>query len=156
MRQVNWSIKSLFVFICSICGTLGGQGLKFLRRYFVPLLLTSLAYWKYQSLWVLLLLSLIGCYSLGYGEGSVTRKWFKGSDILTRGFISLLKCLSFLILAILSGKWIIYIIGSISIILVGSFVSWRDLGEIKFFKYKLLVADLIVYGVDSLIGILLI
>jgi len=149
-------LKHLIITIISaITGAIGGQGIKFLRRFFIPLMLTSLAYFKYQNLWVLLVLSLIGCYSLGYGEDSFLRKLFKDSNELTRGFISLLKCLSFLVLAILGGKWIIYIIGSIFIILVGSFISWRDLGEIKFFKYKLLVVDLIVYGIDGLVGSLL-
>jgi len=149
-------LKHLIITIISaITGAIGGQGIKFLRRFFIPLMLASLAYFKYQNLWVLLVLSLIGCYSLGYGEDSFLRKLFKGSNELTRGFISLLKCLSLLVLAILSGKWIIYIIGSISIILVGSFVSWRGLGTVKFFDKELLVVDLIIYGVDSLTGVLL-
>lgn len=148
--------KFLITIISALVGAVGGQGIKFLRRYFIPLMLTSLAYFKYQNLWVLLLLSLIGCYSLGYGEDSIIRKLFKGNNYLTRGFISLLKCLSFLILAILSGKWLIYFLGSIAIILTGAFISWRNLGEIKIFKYKLLVVDLIVYGIDGLVGSLLI
>ena len=102
MHKINRNIKFLFSFICTILGVLGGQGLKFLRRYFIPLILTSLAFYKYRNPFVFLLLSLIGCYSLGYGENSFLRKLFNGSNILTRGFISLLKCLSFLILVIFS------------------------------------------------------
>jgi len=155
MYKINRNIKFLFSFICTILGALGGQGLKFLRRYFIPLILISLAFYKYKNPFVFLLLSLIGCYSLGYGENSFLRKLFNGSNILTRGFISLLKCLSFLILVILSSKWLVYILGGILIISIGSFISWRDLGVIKVFNKELLIVDLIVYGSDSLVGILL-
>ena len=154
-HNITKSIRFLVGFINTILGVLGGQGLKFLRRYFIPLILTSLAFYKYRNPFVFLLLSLIGCYSLGYGENSFLRKLFNGSNILTRGFISLLKCLSFLVLVILSGKWLIYILGSILIILTGSLISWRDLGTIKVFNKELLIVDLIVYGIDSLVGVLL-
>ena len=139
----------LFSIFSALSGALGGQGIKFLRRFFIPLLFTSLAYWKYQNLWVLLLLSLIYWYSSGYGENSWVRKLFKGNNYLTRGFISVGKSMSILILPLINNNWLFYILGSISIILTGALISWRNFGEIKFFKYKLLVVDLITYGVDG-------
>ena len=146
----------LLTIITALAGALGGQGIKFLRRFFIPLTFASIAYWKYQNLWVLLLLSLIYWYSSGYGEDSWVRKLFKGNNYLTRGFISAGKCLSILILPLISSNWLFYILGSIAIILTGALISWRDFGEVKFFKYKLLVVDLIVYGVDGLVMSLLI
>ena len=145
----------LLTIIGALSGALGGQGIKFLRRFFIPLVFVSLAYWKYQNLWVLLLLSLAYWYSTGYGEKSWVRKLFK-NNYLTRGFIALGKSLSILVLGILGGKYLIYGIGSIAIILTGVLISWRNFGEIKFFNKKLLVVDLIVYGIDGLVISLLI
>lgn len=149
-------LKNLFTILTtSILGTLGGQGYKYLRRYLIPLLFTSLAYNKYENLWVLTILSLIGCYSLGYGEDSFIRNIFKGNNYLTRGFIGLLKCISLIILPIINGKWVLYFYGSIILILVNSLLSWRDLGVINIKDKELLISDLIIYGLDGLFFILI-
>jgi len=135
----------------------GSEGTSLLwRRCGISLIFTVCALIEIKSLWVILLMSIWGALSIGYGipenliyninkklvilpegdEGStLARFWYKitkGShlwtDILTRGTVALIISIAFLVIPILKGNWIWYLIGSLGIILVYAVNSWRGYG----------------------------
>ena len=64
--------------------------------------------------------------------------------------------MSFLIVPILSNKWELFFDCMLGFILTYGVLSWRGMGDIKFYKCRLLVVDLIVYFLIGLIGNILI
>jgi len=146
--------------ILGLLGAYGGQENKWIRRIIIPLIFTICALIELKSLCVILLMTISGWLSLGYGETSVLRKFWKGNNILTRGTIGTLISLSFIIVPILKGTWLIYLLASIGIILVWSLVSWRGFGsfKVKLFGKELecLKVDFLVYSSTGLLGLLII
>lgn len=144
--------------IIGLLGSLGGQGIKGLRRFGIPCLVTIYAYFLLQNWWVLSILSMIGVFSIGYGipelngiitinnpktfsdEGSALGRMyynlFKGNTILanifTRGTIGKLMCLSLLSIPFIKGTWVGYSLGSIGIIISWALISWQGFGVVKF------------------------
>jgi hypothetical protein len=99
-------------------------------------------------------MTISGWLSLGYGENSFLRKFWKQNNYYTRGTIGILISLSLLILPILKNNWLYYIIGSVGIILVWALISWQGFGyfKVKFFgkEYELLKVDFITYSITGL------
>jgi hypothetical protein len=133
--------------------------------------LTICAILVIKSWFCLILLSLIGVLSIGYGRfdpinddkpsflGKLAYKLFPKSqvlqDVTIRGMVGILMCISILVIPFLKHNWIIYLIGCI--IILGSYcgISWQAFGEIKFKDKELLISDLIHYTVINC-GILLV
>jgi len=159
MKKSLEKLKYLLPLIGSYLGALGGQGFKQWRRVVLPAILATLGYLNI-GWWGLLLGTFGGWASIGYGVPSSTdsgstlgRFWykiFKGNhkltDIFTRGTVGLLMCLSGLVLPIFKNNWLIYFIGCFLILLGQTVFSYRGWGEIKVGNKKLLVSDLINYG----------
>lgn len=164
----------------------GSEGTSLLwRRCGIPLIFTICALIELKSLWVILLMSIWGWLSLGYGipddnypvsgdSGSdVGRFWtmlfrkhttiakaHRLGDYFTRGTISLLISISFLVIPILKGNWFFYLLGSIGIISVYVFNSWRGYGQFivkwKDKTYYLLKVDFVTYSILGICGLFII
>lgn len=164
----------------------GSEGTSLLwRRCGIPLIFTVCALIEIKSLWVILLMSIWGALSMGYGipddnypiagdSGSdIGRFWtmlfrkyttickaHRIADYFTRGTVGVMICVSFLIIPILKGNWLWYLIGSLGIILVYAVNSWRGYGvfEIKWRNklYYLLKVDFVTYSVLGICGLLII
>jgi hypothetical protein len=131
-----------------------------------------------EALWCTSIMSMWGALSLGYGisdndypenpnadSGSdigrfftfLFRKWFdrikahRFADYLTRGVVGLAISTSLLCIPLLIGNWLIYIFGSLGIILSQSLISWRGWGskKIKLFgkAVELCISDIVNYAV---------
>ena len=76
-------------FLIGILGAFAGsEGTSLLwRRCGIPLIFTICALIELKSIWVILLMSIWGWLSLGYGEDSFLRKLYNGNNYLTRGTI---------------------------------------------------------------------
>jgi len=113
-----------------------------------------------RSLWCILLMTISGWLSLGYGEDSVLRKFWRGNNTLTRGTIGALISLSFIVVPILKSNWLIYLLSSIGIILIWALVSHKGFGsfKVKLFGKELecLKVDFVVYSLTGLLGLLII
>jgi len=88
------------------------------------------------------------------------QKAHRVADYFTRGTVGCLISLSFLVVPILKGNWIVYILGALGIVLVYFLISWRDFGtyeiKIKNNTYYLLIVDIINYGVLGICGLFII
>jgi hypothetical protein len=146
--------------ILGLFGAISGQGYKWIRRIIIPLIFTICALIELRSWWVILLMTISGWLSLGYGEDSVLRKFWKQDNYLTRGTIGALLSLSFIVVPILKGNWLFYLLGSLGIILTWALISWRGFGEfkVKLFgkEYNVLKVDFFSYSVLGICGMLII
>ena len=156
----------------AILGALGGadKGSKLFRRIGIPVLLVGQAYVTLENIYVLIIMTMSGWLSMGYGipengdEGSALgRFWFhlfsnnaNLANYFTRGTIGLSIALSLLVIPILKHNWVVYLIGSLCIVLVQALISWRNLGQYTLFKKQLNWSDTIVYFVITLCGSLII
>ena len=140
--------------IIGLLGTVGGQNHKWVRRFIIPLIFTICAFIELKSIYVILLMSISGWLSLGYGENSILRKFWKQNNCYTRGTIGVLISLSLLIVPILKNNWLIYLLGSLGIILVWALISHKGFGEfkIKLFgkEYNCLKVDFVTYGITGI------
>jgi hypothetical protein len=153
----------------------GSEGTSLLwRRAGIPLIFALHAWHVLHSVWVILLMSIWGWLSIGYGvpdetdSGStVGRFWykiFKGNhkltDIFTRGTVGLGISLSFCIIPILNHNYLNYFLGCLGIILIYAFNSWRGYGqyifEYKNKKYYLCKVDIITYTILGICGLFII
>ncbi len=157
--------------VCAFLGAwAGAEGTsKGFRRYGVPFVLTIIAGFITSSSWALSCLSLIGVLSLGYGESSHIRTWWrsllnedegqdKKSDILTRSTIGLLEGLCFISIPILTGAWLPYAIFVATIVaiqtLFGAIIE--NEGMVKVFGKDLLLEEAYRYGGLGLLAFLLV
>ncbi len=160
--------------ISGILGALGGadNSSKLWRRLCIPLLISSCAYNQTQNLWVILCMSMYIPLSLGYGipdntdSGSKLSqfffKMFKQNKILTGIFtrlvIGLIECLSIILLPIVMNKWKEYLLICLGITLVniifGSIIRLK--GSFKLFKRTLLLEEFTIYGLITLLILILI
>lgn len=167
-KKISQALASVgLIFIVAFLGSLGGQGIKEVRRFILPAVVTIYAYFLLQNIWVLTIYLMAFPLSIGYGipdatdEGSAIGRFFYKmfhnsalwANVFTRGFVGLLISLSMLAVPILKGTWISFLVGSALIIGVWGAVSWRGFGSIpvKLFgkEYTLLNVDLTVYGVTA-------
>jgi hypothetical protein len=157
-----------FIFVITFLGSLGGQGIKEVRRFILPLIVTIYAYFLLQNIWVLTIYLMAFPLSIGYGipdatdEGSAIGRFFYKmfhnsalwANVFTRGFVGLLISLSMLSVPIITNSLYSFLLGSLIIILIWALNSWRGYGEIQvqFFgnKINLLNVDLITYGITSI------
>lgn len=173
MNKINDFLKKLgqftsLPFIFSFLGALGGSknSTKAVRRFGIPAIIFILAFIKTLSyfphnLWTLSTLSIIGVLSIGYGTvspwddkpsklGEFYYKLFPKSEtiqnVLIRGTIAILFCISMLSVPMILQNWISYFLGIIIIMLSYTIISWRPLGTIKMGQYELCNADVIHYG----------
>ncbi len=166
MKKWFEKLKYLLPLIGSYLGALGGQGVKFVRRFILPIILATLGYLNIG--WWGILLGTFGIWTaVGYGipdknyptdpnadSGSTIGRFFwnlvnknhRLADILTRGSVGIGMCLSGLVLPIFKENWLMYIIGCLFIMIGQTVFSYRGWGEIKVGSKKLLVSDLINYG----------
>jgi len=192
IRKIQSQINNIFSSIkfsglAGIIGLLGcyggSQNTSLLwRRAGIPLIFTICALIETRSLWSILLMSMWGFFSLGYGipdhfeggdSGSTLGRfwtqlidvWYHPSrrilaDIFTRGTVGLGICFSFLIIPILKRNWLYYILGSLGIIFIYMFNSWRGYGTFEFKlkgkNYTLAKVDMITYGILGMCGLLII
>jgi len=151
--------------IFGLLGSAGGQGLKWLRRFIFPAIITLYSLYIIRNLWCLTIYLMSFILTIGYGipdstdEGSalgrIYYKLFHANTILanifTRGTVGILICISMLSVPILTGRWLMYILGSLIIISSYALLSWQDFGEvpITIFKkeYKLLKVDIVHYSI---------
>ena len=168
--------------ICAILGAMGGSadGDKFYRRILIPVLLAGFAFGYTESIFTLTILSMIGCFYIGYGlpdstdKGSaLARFWakiinydrFSAYDVdvnslylnmLTRGTIGLLISLSLISIPIIKHNWEQYCICSLVIILTELLISWQDYGTYHLFNKELSWTETLTYGLISFNAILII
>ena len=146
--------------IIGLLGAIAGQNFKWLRRFLIPVIFTVCAVIELKSLWVLLLMSMAGWLSLGYGESSFLYKIFKGDNYLVRGTLGVLISLSFLVIPILKGNWLVYLLGSVGIILTWALITWQGFGsfKVKLFgkEYDCLKVDFLSYSVLGICGMFII
>ena len=167
--------KNLFIgFVGGILGALGGaqNSNNLFRGLGIPLLITLIAFVTMRHWMVLSIMSLMAILSIGYGQpcpysgddgaplGRFYYWLFRGnafwSNVLTRGTIAFLSCLTFLSIPLLKGNWIMYGIGSIITIAVFALLSWRTLGGITLFNRYLTLSEIIPYSVLTAFGMFLI
>jgi len=151
-------IPFILGFLGSYAGSEGTS--KNWRRVDIPLIFMLCALCKLHNLWVISIMFMSFALSMGYGETSFLRKFFKGNNYLTRGVIGLVISLSFLVIPILKGNWFFYLLGSVGIISIWATLTWRDFGTIiikwKNKTYYLLKVDFICYSLLGTIGLFII
>jgi hypothetical protein len=152
----------------AILGALGGadKSSKLYRRIGIPVLLVGQAYVTLENIYVLIIMTMCGWLSMGYGipgngdaGSALGRFWYKLfkqnhflADIFTRGTIGVLIASSLVVIPILKHNWIVYFISSLFIVLVQALISWRNLGQYTLFKKQLNWSDTIVYFIITLCG----
>lgn len=167
MKKFLKSLKYLLPFVGSFLATLGGQGVKELRRIVLPIILSIVGALSLQSYWGILMGTVGISFAIGYGipsfnaatmsvtdEGSTLgRFWYyhlngnhKLADIFTRGSVGILQCLSGLVCPILKENWLMYFIGCAFIMIGQTVFSYRGWGFIPFRGKELLYSDLLNYG----------
>lgn len=158
-------LKKIFVIfpIAILCGLLGAFGgadetSKNWRRIGIPLILTIVALFVLKSWWTLILLGIFIPLSMGYGipchndSGSlIGRFWYKyfgesnRTNYFTRGTIGLIICLFTICIPFIKENWVTYLISSFGIISVYAGLSWRGLGNFRFLKKNLTLAEFYTY-----------
>lgn len=146
----------------ALFGALGGVVNRDFRRFLLPIILTGYSFSLLHNYWILTMLSLIGCFTLGYGEnsyfGRIYRKITTNKlliDLLTRGTIGITVCLSLISIPLINQKWLFYGIGCLGI--MGSYlgISWRNLGTYKIGKTILNWSETLLYFGICLVVILI-
>lgn len=172
LKEMLKRIKIIKIMILTaLLGAYGGQGQKEYRRIWIPTVLTILAVLQLRHWLPILIMSMVGVLSMGYGIpcpsdpdpsalGSFWYKIFKGNhfwaNVFTRGTIGFMIALSLIWIPIIKLNWFLYLIGSTIIMLTYGLIGWRDLGVIKINGGHLLIVDLIVYGMVGLISSIII
>lgn len=169
-----------FIALIAFLGAEGGQGVKWVRRFILPAVITVFTIFVVRNWWCLSVYTISAWLSIGYGipsyfgegnpyndEGSLLGRFFYKlfhnselwANVFSRGTIGLLISLSMLSVPILKSTWLSFIAGLIIITVIWATIAWRNSGSIpvKIFGkvYTLLNIDLIVYGVTAC-GIVLI
>jgi len=171
-------MNNLIVFIGAICGAVGGQCHKAVRRFGLPTELVLIGYYYLHSFWSIGFFSYCASLSLGYGLvsindlkssklGTFAYKFFpyklenqdkkdllnkKLCGAIVRGIIALLKVCSLFPLLIVGKNLIYLLIGSMCLVLSNLVITWIDpQGTFKFFKLRLLKSEFLLYFFDLLI-----
>lgn len=162
-----------------VCGGLGAYSgaentPKAIRRFGIPVLLTTFAGLYLWNLWGLALLLYAIPLIMGYGipdeieehPSGLGSFWYNLikkykppmpeidvqnlASILTKGTIAKIITLISIVLPILKANWIIYAISSILIINVWMWLSWRGFGGIKLFNKYLTYSEIVSFGIIGL------
>lgn len=172
-KKIKILVKSFLM--STLGGFLGAWGgadhtSKMWRRLCIPFMLASLAYNRTENLWIVMILSMIGSLSMGYGIPSSTdsgsslgKFWytrFKGnillSNIFTRFTISVMFACNLLIIPIFYSNWNIYLPACLILSIIYSTFSWMNLGQFTFNNKKLNWSEFISYFTLSLISSIII
>ena len=173
MSKILTGIKTTVVTsLSAFLGAWGGaEGTnKNWRRFLIPFALSGLAYGHLKDWKCILIMGMMGVFSMGYGipdltdEGSALgRFWYKIThqkvllaNIFTRATIGFMVGLSLIWIPIIKGNWLTYLICYQAIKIVYAFISWRDLGGYWFKGKYLLMVDSIVYGTIGLATVIMI
>lgn len=172
MNKILTSIKitlvtGLSAFLGAFAGAEGTS--KNWRRFLIPFALSGLAYGYLKDWRCILIMAMMGAFSMGYGipdppdDGSALgRFWYRlfsfldmtrrnfFTNVFTRGTIGFMVGLSLIWIPIIKGNWITYILGCQAIKMAYALLSWRDLGGFWFKGKHLLWVDVIVYGTVGL------
>lgn len=168
----NITKLSIISLICGFLGAWGGASgtSKNWRRFLMPFSLSGLAYGHLKDWKCLLIMSMMGAFSIGYGipdptdEGSaIGRFWYQIchqnvllANIFTRATIGFIVSLSLIWIPLIKGNWLTYLLCCSAVKTVYALISWRDLGGIWFKGKYLLMVDMIVYGTVGLTTALMI
>lgn len=167
MNKILTSIKgTLTTALCAFLGAWGGaEGTnKNWRRFLIPFALSGLAYGHLKDWKCILIMAMMGAFSMGYGIPDSTDKgsalgcfWYRIShqneflaNIFTRATIGFMVGLSLIWIPIIKGNWLTYLLCYQAIKIVYAFISWRDLGGYWFKGKYLLWVDSIIYGMIGL------
>lgn len=167
LKETMNSMKCMLISaLCAFLGAFAGaEGTnKNWRRFLIPFALSGLAYGHLRDWRCLLIMTMMGAFSMGYGipdetdEGSALgRFWCKIShqkvllaNIFTRATIGFMVGLSLICIPIIKGNWLTYLLCYQAIKIVYAFISWRNLGGYWFKGKYLLWVDSIVYGTIGL------
>lgn len=152
--------------LCAYLGAYGGAENTSLRwrRIGIPIILTLLAYLKLMNPLVIVLMSLIGAFSLGYGiprhntlfpddNGSTLgRFWYpifrenrELTNIAIRLTISIIIAIILLVIPSIKHNWFIYIICCLLIAISYSLISWQNWGSVIIFRTKLSWVEIVIY-----------
>lgn len=139
------------------------------RRFLIPFALSGLAYGHLKDWRTILIMAMMGAFSMGYGipdpadKGSALgrfwynlfsfadmtrRKFF--TNVFTRGTVGFMVGLSLICIPIIKGNWITYILCCQTIKMAYGLLSWRDMGGIWVKGKYLLMVDIITYGTIGL------
>lgn len=142
-----WVIVSTLV--CGFLGAYGGtEGTSLAwRRIGIPAYLSAIGCYL-VGIKALIFLLMIGIFSLGYGEDSWLRKIYH-KDYLVRGFIGLL-CGA--VIYAVSRHWWGLLVSVVWAIFGGDAIIDNE-GAIRLMGKKLLVEDLVVYGITGGVAI---
>lgn len=156
---------SIFCGLLSAWGGATGTS-KAWRRWGIPVLLSAFGF-AFVKWWALLLMILVIPYSIGHGipskndEGSTLGQfWYnvwgdnlKMVDICVRLTVSALKCLSYIIIPIITGSWTGYALSACFLtgmnVLFGGDAIIRNEGEFKVFGKYLLWEEFILGFSDA-------
>jgi hypothetical protein len=182
-KQIFETIKEKFLesikfsgiaFLISFFGAIGGSenATKDLRRIGIPVTFFLCCLWATKfNPWVVIILIQHFILRLGHGipcfndAGSLIGRFFYKlfnsnetfANIFTRGFISTLICVTFIIMPILKGNWFEYFYCSAGIILTFAFLAWENLGiytfKIKNVPYYCCTSDVLCFGFLGIAGL---
>ena len=176
MKKIKLIFNKLLIFILPIAGgilsAMGGAGNKSLRRIYIPLLLTGLAYVEFEHIAVISIMTMCAWLSMGYGIpeldgsdlGSLLGRFYyklfnqnhKLADIFTRGTIGILIGLSLISIPFLKKNWLVYILCCLGICMVNALISWRGFGTFKLFRKELSWVEFTTWGLITLFAVLII
>jgi hypothetical protein len=146
--------KVTFISIIASLGALlrgfSGNGAipKEISRYGIPVVIAACAFNKLQNLWVITILGMIGIFSMGYGlpsptdKGSALGKFFYKlckqkevlANLLTRGWLGVLKSLVVISVPVLKHNWITYAITTFVCVLVNVLFGGGTIIKVGTFK----------------------
>jgi hypothetical protein len=171
-------VELLIVILSGLAaGWAGAGGGKNFRRAYMPVMSMVYGVVVMWNLWLITMMARAGALSLGYGvpdphdgrpnpdSGSdIGKFWFKLTKnykltgILTRGTIGLIEAISILAVPLVSGKWILWVLAAMLIIINN--VYWGAIkeneGQFNFFGRKLLWEEVFLHGLDTFIILILV
>ena len=174
MKNLKIKITNILASIIPILGGLLGawagadQTSKAWRRFAIPVLIMGLAFLKTESILTITIMFMAFALSRGYGipgggdAGSrIGRFWYDIfhqnhllTNIFTRGTIGIMICIALISIPIIRKNWLVYGLACLGIIVVQSFISWRDLSTFYLFGKMLTWSEAITWGVVTLMAVL--
>lgn len=172
--------------IGGVLGAMGGaeRSSHIFRGICIPLFIAGEAYHYLQRWECILVLLMIAVFTIGYGipdvvnvngdEGSpLGRFWcrifnvirgqtkqsdlrYKLTNIFTRGTIGILASCTLSVISVVKENYLLWLIGSVCIVSVYSFLSWKGLGNFMFQGRRLIFSEFVTYATITVVGLALI
>ncbi len=150
----------LIAIICGLIGTYSGSRNTELwpRRYLIPFIITVFAVLEHGWLGVLTM-TMVGVFSLGYGESSALYEWWeqvcqlkdKGTKVLVRATVGFLFGIS-LIWAGVTLLWLVCtLLAMLTYVLFGVIIENEPVVETKEFTF--LIEDLCIYSILTFLAL---